>query len=123
MKRLVWILAAVWCTAFAQVRPVAVTPDTPDKCCDGSCACSPECQPAACAVLPAPGASNLVAETPGREVRRSELAARALPAAPAATFYLSLLPPPAAHPGYPVSAGALPITAVPRFKAHCSYLL
>lgn len=126
MKRLVWILAVVWCTAFAQVQPVPVAtdlPDTPASCCAGSCACAPDCHPVACAVLPAPGASNLVAETPGREVRRSHEAAPASPAAPAAAFYLSLLPRPSARPVPPVSADEVCADAVPLFVAHCSYLI
>lgn len=126
MKRLFWILAAVWCTAFAQVRPVPVAtdlPGAPATCCAGSCACAPDCHPVACTVLPARGASNLVAETPGREMRRSDEATPASPAAPAAAFYLSLLPLTSARPVHPVNAAEVFAGAVPLFVAHCSYLI
>jgi hypothetical protein len=119
MKRLAWLLLAVFCLAVAQVQPVeAVAQAKPKDCCD----CSGHCRMPAC---PAPAA----AQPSPFEAARPLTVARPQPSREAVAtrcdhrkFFLSLLPP-AARPASDPAPVVAPPASVPLFEAHCSYLI
>jgi hypothetical protein len=121
MKRLVWLLIAVFGTAFAQVSPV-VSPFVQDEaccCCDGPAgACGmPDCAPAPTACAPA-----LTLPIPA--VQR--LAARRLaptPPARVSAYFVKFESRPALSPAVRVSRPGTPVAQVPLFKAHCRFLI
>ena len=119
MKRLVWILLAVFCTALAQVPPVTL-PSTHRKCCccggDGSCGMAGCLPPAPARSLPTANQPAGITVTEARQVaepvrRRGEkfftvfVEAAAVAAASRAPEWVS------------------PAANVPLFAAHCSYLI
>lgn len=120
MKRLVWLLLAVFSTALAQVQPVTlpVMPEETCGCCDTKGGCDmPEC------ALPAP-APTLAQLTPPA-ASAQVVARRAAQPARAATdkFFAPFVP---ASPRVAVSvvpAQPAPAAQVPLFVAHCSYLI
>ena len=121
MKRLVWLLIAVVCTALAQVQPVVLSSAQDEACCctgeqAGACG-MPECAPvpAAC-----PASSNLPVATGQRaEVRKPAPAPQALRESYFARFEAR----PAVAPAGRVSLRGTPAASVPLFKAHCSFLI
>jgi hypothetical protein len=122
MKRLVWLLIAVVCTALAQVQPV-IMPTTvqEESCCctgDEAGACGmPDCAPATAAPSCAQSVPTLAAQ-------RSE--ARKLTPAPKTrfeTYYVRVDSRPAKSPAAGVSLRGTPAASVPLFKAHCSFLI
>lgn len=116
MKRLLWILVAAWCTAFAQVQPVAVVSnDVPSCCCDENCDCD-----SACPMVATVPAHTAPAERPAgtvevRQVRQKARHSTPRPLVPSVN--LSVAP---AFAGLTVCA---PPDVVPRFCRHCAYLL
>ena len=122
MKRLVWLILAVFGTALAQVSPVdlPVTKAEVCPCChDGGdcgmpdCALPPATNPAPVFALPTPVSVVRIA------VRRATPAPRAL----AGKFFVRLESRPAAVPAFGPIAAIAPAARVPLFKAHCSFLL
>lgn len=122
MKRLVWLLLAVFCTAFAQVQTAPVSLDTARHCaCSGSCDGS--CGMPDCAVPPAPvqwvGASESAPVASVAKPARKVVALRRAPA----KFFAAFVEPPARPSdlrGVDPSASS---ANVPLFTAHCSFLL
>lgn len=121
MKRLVWLLIAVFGTAFAQVQPV-VSPLAQDDVC---CCC--EDQAGACgmpACAPAPTGSQASLTLPATASQRAE--ARKLSPAPREryeSFYVRFESRPALMPAPGASLAGAPAAHVPLFKAHCSFLI
>ncbi len=117
MKRLVWLLLAVFGTALAQVQPVdmPVTKHAVCGCCEkpGSCG-MPDCAPPPVSARPV-----CQLQTPAEVARR---AARA-PAVVREKFYVQFLPRVSSVPALPVRLAAAPAASVPRFREHCSLLL
>ena len=119
MKRLVWILLAVFCTALAQVQPVTLE-STHRKCCccggDGSCGmrgCLPPAQapslptahqPASVTVSEARQVAEPVRRT-GEKFFAGVVEATAVAAAPRAPEWVT------------------PAASAPLFAVHCSYLI
>ncbi|RXK54684.1 hypothetical protein ESB00_01955 [Oleiharenicola lentus] len=121
MKRLVWILVAVFCAALAQVQAVDLPVLAGGECCcceDQARACGmPDC-------APAPAAAQGLLQLPVAAAQRSE--ARKLTPAPKArfeTFYVRVDSLPAKSPAGSVSHRGTPAASVPLFKAHCSFLI
>lgn len=117
MKRVVWLVLAVFCAAMAQVKPV-----------DGlgakakPCSC---CHPGACG-MPGCCASTSTACSPAQvETVRSLAAPRRAQAAPgiSGTFYAVFVEPIAKGSPLFASARAAPAASVPIFTAHCSLLI
>jgi len=121
MKRLGWLLLAVFGTALAQVQPVALAVDGHRSCCccngDGSCG-MPSC-------LPPPVSSPVLctlgqpARIAGIEVRRAAPAPRRARVKSFAAFDS----PAAASAAVRSPARVAPAASVPLFTAHCSLLL
>lgn len=122
MKRLVWLLIAVVCTALAQVQPVVMATAQDEACCcctgDAVGACGmPDC-------APAPSAPSCTQNLPTVAAQRSE-ARKQAPARKAryeifrSTFDVR----PAPMPTDRVSLRGTPAASVPLFKAHCSFLI
>lgn len=121
MKRLVWLLIAVVCTALAQVQPVVMPVAQEESCCctgDQAGACGmPEC-------APAPTAPSCVVSVPVATAQRGE--ARKLSPSRHVRyeiFYVRFEPRPAPSPVAGVSRLGTPADRVPLFKAHCSFLI
>ncbi len=121
MKRLVWLLLAVFVTAFAQVQPV----DSPlakggacDCCADQAGACGmPDCAPAPAAcptALTLPTAASQQVES-----RRLSPAPRAQRENYFARFALR----PATVPAPGATRVGVPVAQVPLYKAHCQFLI
>lgn len=121
MKRLVWLLIAVFCTALAPVQPVDRL--AAKACCCSHCGCKGGCEGsgAACPMAPAPvlfssdqpvGAATLAAA-------RSSLPARSN----RVKFFVSFVGPRAATAGLSAPAGPAHAAYAPLFKAHCSFLI
>ncbi len=121
MKRLVWLLIAVFGTAFAQVSPV-ISPFVQDEtccCCEGAAgACGmPDCAPAPTACQP-----GLALQTPAAQ----RAVARRLAPAPQAkreSYFAKFESRPALPSAVRVSLVGTPAARVPLFKAHCSFLI
>lgn len=121
MKRLVWLLVAVVCTALAQVQPVDLPVQKEQKCCccdDEAGACGmPDCAP-----MPVSCRVNVPLLSP--VVQRTE--DRKLSPAPKTRFihyYVRLESRPALVPAHRASLAGAPAAEVPLFKAHCSFLI
>jgi hypothetical protein len=117
MKRVVWLVLAVFCAALAQVQPVDGL-GAKAKC----CRC---CHPGACG-MPGCCASAQTAPSTAQAENVGRLAAprRALSAGSAADIFYSAFVEPAASSGpLFVSAQAAPSASVPLFRAHCSLLI
>ncbi len=121
MKRLVWLLIAVVCTALAQVQPVVVASVQDETCCctgEAAGACGmPDC-------APAPAAPSCAQNLPTVTAQRSE-ARKPAPSARARyeIFRVGFDVRPAAAPAGCVSLRGTPAASVPLFKAHCSFLI
>ncbi len=121
MKRLVWLLLAVFCTALAQVQPVTFATTPKHACCacggDGSCG-MPDC------VVPPVSARGVTLANSSPRI--------AVPAArPGATavcavrekFYAAFVEPTAVLAAVRAPARVTPAASVPLFAAHCSFLI
>jgi hypothetical protein len=120
MKRLVWLLLAVLCTAWVQVQP-AVVPAAAAKDCRGCCPCcgcgTPGCCPAPVSATAAPVCAQIATLAPAR-------ARKALPSRGAAVRVLAPISEAAARcPACSAAAEAARVAGVPLFKAHCSFLI
>jgi hypothetical protein len=120
MKRLSWLLLAVFCAALAQVPLV-----------DGlmvkakHCGC---CHPGACGMpgCCAPPASSSTAansEQPARVMSLPAVRQTQPGRGSAEKFYASFVEPAAVRPALVASAEAAPAASVPLFRAHCSFLI
>ncbi|MDQ5978457.1 MAG: hypothetical protein QG602_1431 [Verrucomicrobiota bacterium] len=121
MKRLVWLLIAVVCTALAQVQPVVVASAQEETCCctgEAAGACGmPDC-------APAPSAPSCTQNLPTAAAQRSEVRKPA-PASKVRyeIFRIRFDIRPAAVPAGCVSLRGTPAASVPLFKAHCRFLI
>ncbi len=122
MKRLVGLLLAVFCTAFAQVQTAPLSLATASHCacggqCDGSCG-MPDC-----AVPPAPiqwvGASEPAGTAAVAKPARKVVAIRRTPV----KFFSAFLEPVSRQLDLRASDPWTPAASVPLFKAHCSFLI
>ncbi|MBI3885377.1 MAG: hypothetical protein HY302_06575 [Opitutae bacterium] len=120
MKRLVWLVLAVCCTAFAQVSAGGpwLSPAASGECCagcDGACG-MPECAlpPASWTGAAQSGAAATVAAAArkGAALRRVPVKFSAAFAEPASRLFASR-----------ASPVGTPAASVSLFKAHCSFLL
>jgi hypothetical protein len=117
MKRLSWLLLAVFCAAMVQVQPVDFAKAKAHSCCPaGGCGmpCCPSPSPAS-----SPSGrqqSSLVASVP---VSRRVQIARIL----AEKLYAVLVKPASVRRLVSASAEAAPVAMMPLFKAHCSFLI
>jgi hypothetical protein len=120
MKRLAWLLLAVFCTALVQIQPAQGMPAKAK-----ACACCPV--PAGCGTTDCCPPAAFAAVTLGAEASeqaspaasRSERTVRGA----AALFYASFVEPAALRPVLPASAQAAAAASVPLFKAHCCFLI
>jgi hypothetical protein len=121
MKRLVWFLVAVVCTALAQVQPLdsPVQKTQPCCCCEeeaGACG-MPDCAPAPVACRGnAPALSPVVQRAEDRKLSPA-------PRARFVDFYVRFESRPALVPAPGASLAGAPAAPVPLFKAHCSFLI
>lgn len=118
MKRLAWLLLAVFCMAAVRVQPVGRLAMAK------TCHCS---HPGACGMpgcCPQPSSARPLS-SPAESVRESLFAAsrEAKPACATEKFYLSFVEPGALRPASPASANAAHAVGVPLFRAHCSLLI
>ncbi|MEJ1974069.1 MAG: hypothetical protein WDM96_16920 [Lacunisphaera sp.] len=120
MKRFVWFLLAAFCTALAQVQPVAapVTKQAVCGCCDkeaGACG-MPDC-----ALPPASAPAAAVVASPVILQRESD---SVLPKSRSRRdhFYARFAPRPAV-PAEIAPRVVAPAASVPAFQAHCSFLI
>jgi hypothetical protein len=120
MKRLAWLLLAVFGAALLQVQPAEGLP-AKAKCCDcchvpGTAEMPGCCAPAA--ALPTALGSEQSARVSSPAIRR------AAPVGGAAELaYVSFVEPEAIRSALPAPAEAARAAGVPLFKAHCSFLI
>ena len=119
MKRLAWLLLAVFCAALVQIQPARALPGKAKACgcCHGPGACGlPDCCPSAT------GAAVALDSEPSEQL--VSVTIKALPATRAelAQFYTMLLEAAAQRPVFPATEPAA-AARVPLFKAHCSFLI
>jgi hypothetical protein len=120
MKRLAWLLVALYCTAFVRVQPFELVPCCHCACCHckvpGTCG-----MPCGRAQAPAPlmFAAGQAARVSQPALRRNELPARVSEK----RFYASFVEPAAASVALGAAAAMAPSAGVPLFKAHCSFLI
>jgi hypothetical protein len=118
MKRLAWLLLAVFCTVLVQVQPADALVAKAPGCCQVPGACKMPCcpQPAPLPAVFSLAQSIQVTSSPSRE--------RAQPARVATgMFWASVVKPAAVKGPLPASAEAALAAGVPLFKAHCSFLI
>lgn len=118
MKRLVWLLLAVFSTAIAQVQPADVPQAPAEKCCccEKQKACDmPDCIPVSTGVQRALPQQTTV-EIIGK---RAAAVKQSVPE----KFYFQFVPCVRVTPVLPVSAIVAPAASVPLFAAHCSFLI
>ena len=122
MKRLVWLLLAVFCTAFAQVQAVELLLPTTSHCscsggCDGACG-MPEC-----ALPPAPaqwvGATESARTAEVSKPARKVVAVRRV----ADKFFAAFVEPASRLIVLRAPDSGAPAASVPLFMGHCSFLL
>jgi hypothetical protein len=121
MKRLVWLLIAVVGTLLAQVQPVVVALAPAEVCCctgEAAGACGmPDCAPAPAAPSCAQGLPTVAAQR--NETRKPAPAARARCEHDPVRFDSR----PDVVPAGGVFLKGTPAASVPRYKAHCSFLI
>jgi hypothetical protein len=120
MKRLAWLLLAVFCAALVQVQPAQAAPARAPTCacCHATGACgAPHCLP------PSAFASLAFATEPSLRLKQEPApCASPLPrVAPARSA--SPLPPGAIRPRLSAAPWTIAATGVPLFKAHCCFLI
>jgi hypothetical protein len=118
MKRIVWLLLAVFCSALVRVQPVEFAPCSRCACCHckipGDCGMPCSRAPAPASAMFAAEQSSLVARPAVGKARRAQpLAVR---------FYASFVEPVTQRVALMAPASAVPAARVPLFKAHCSFL-
>lgn len=113
MKRLSWLLLAVFCSALVRVQPVDLSLAGNEA----PCGCAmPDCCP--------PPARAPLASTSVQPIQATELTApREMPAArrPAVRFYAQFVERAISTITLPASASATPPVGTPLFKAHHSF--
>ncbi|MEI6105725.1 MAG: hypothetical protein WCR49_01825 [Opitutae bacterium] len=121
MKRLVWLLLAVFGTALAQVSPVDIglAQQETCSCCEQPGACGmPDCMPPAAPAtqpvftLTSPAVATRIAAKPARAAREVR-----------EIFLASFLPRTAGASAWPVSVIAEMPLGIPLYQEHCSLLL
>lgn len=121
MKRLVWLLLAVFCTAIAQVQPVELANAKPMDCpcCQAGHPCSmPGCCPPPVSggrsvnAAPRALASASAARRQGRPVRQVE-----------ATFYTSFVKAVTVSVALSALSRETSVASVPLYKVHGSFLI
>ncbi len=122
MKRLVWLVLAVFCTAFAQVQAVELLLPTASHCaCGGDCAGS--CGMPECALPPAPvqwvGASESVSTAAVAKPARKVVAIQRSPV----DFFAAFVEPAPRLIDLRAPDPGAPAASVPLFKGNCSFLL
>jgi len=118
MKRLAWLLLAVFCTMLVQVPPADVVVTKPCGCGQVPGNCPMPCCPQA---APLPAVFSLAQSV---QMARSPVREQAQPArAATGRFYASFVEAAAVSRPLPASAEAAPAARVPLFKAHCSFLI
>jgi hypothetical protein len=122
MKRFVWFLLAAFCTALAQVQPVAA-PMTKHAVCDCCENDANACGMPDCALPPASAPAAFVVAAPVT-VQRDDEAKDLLPNSRSLRnhFYAQFSP----RQAVPVEIApqvAAPVASVPVFQAHCSFLI
>jgi len=121
MKRLVWLLLAVFCTALAQVQPVAIPVAQAVSC--PCCDVPGECGMPDCGLPPTSATTGIVIGQPAQIV---QIAARRIAARPRqVAFDVSTTGASAQATSAEMgaSARAASVLPVPLFKAHCSFLI
>lgn len=122
MKRLVWLILAVFGTALAQVSPVEL-PVTKAEVCP-CCQDGGDCGMPDCALPPAPNPAPVFAlQSPAPVVRFTIKRATPAPRVQAEKFYVRFESRPAVAPAPGAIAVIAPAASVPLFRAHCSFLL
>ncbi len=121
MKRLVWLLLAVFSTALAQVQPVdlPLTKHEVCGCCEQPGACGmPDCipPPAHCPV-------TFTAERRSGEVRQQARRVTARLPHAALRFYLSFVEPAVVTTALRAPFQVASAASVPLYQAHCSFLI
>lgn len=122
MKRLAWLLLAVFCTALAQVQPVGVAVTKANDC---DC-CAREARACGMPECPAPAVtaqSGLVLEASAPSLRAEARNTAGTPRAPLEFFPTRFSPGPTAGPVTCATARAARAARVPLFKAHRSFLI
>lgn len=123
MKRLVWLLLAVWCTALAQVQPVAPLPAAAHEEC-GCGDCAGACGMPDCALPPAPPVTTAIAGRTTTTVARPTARLDAQATATLALKYFTAFVEPAVVPAFVRAPDSMaPPAGVPLFKEHCAFLL
>ncbi len=122
MKRLAWLLLAVFCTALAQVQPVELSLTKAgmhrvDCDCEGACG-MPEC-----VAVPVTAQQPAQLERAGGELRQITRRVVAKLRAPAPKFYLSFVEPVVVTATLRACALTAPAVSPPLFRVHCSFLL
>jgi hypothetical protein len=121
MKRLVWLLLAVFVTALAQVSPVdpGLTKQATCSCCEQPGACGmPDCvPPAAPATQPvftlnSPAVATRIAAKPARAAHKAGV-----------LYFASFLPRTDGAPAWPGSVIAEMPLGIPLYQEHCSLRL
>ena len=121
MKRFVWLLIIAFCTAIAQVQPVAplqVEQEACD-CCEGAGGCGmPDCPPPA---APSP-AAGLVLANEAAALRAA--AESVLPKSRSfRNHFYAQFSPRLAVPAEIAPRVVAPTASVPAFQVHCSFLI
>ena len=119
MKRLAWILLAVFCTALAQVQPVELVVRQKHGCCE----CQGRCGMPDCA-LPAPHAPTaFVSECAATVVRVTAVRSDRRAQKSAEKFFASMASSGVSPVTRPAPVQLAPAASVPLFKAYCSFLI
>ena len=122
MKRLVWLLLALFCTAFAQVQAVELLLPTNAHCACGG-GCNGSCGMPDCALPPAPvqwvGASESASTASVAKPARKVVAIRRTPV----KFFAAFVEPASCLIDLRAPDPGAPAASVPLFKGHCSFLL
>jgi hypothetical protein len=119
MKRIAWLLLAVFCSAFVEQQPVEWAQCSRCACCHckvpGDCGMPCSRAPAPAAAMPA-APEHALAALPAARIRQ--------PAPPAAAkFYASFVELTTLPVALVASASAGPAASGPLYKAHCSFLI
>jgi hypothetical protein len=118
MKRLVWILLAVFCTAIAQVQPVEPLVRQKHACCDCGGRCGmPDCAP------PAPQVPSAFVGAQSVSVTRPQSARAVRPVRQAEKFFVGYAKPGVSPSVLPAPSLMASAASVPLYKAHCCFLI
>jgi len=119
MKRLAWLLLAVFCTALGQVQ--RLEPVVPQK--RACCECDGRCGMPGCA-LPVPHSpSAFVAEWAVVLARPASTRANRTVRKSVEKFYASVAIPGVQPVAWSAPIPLAPAASVPLFKVHCSFLI